>query len=167
MENTDRNQQITKISQVTPEVTLFLRGLGFSDYYIIKIFALVGEAAIALTEDNPYWLLDEFPAMKFDKADKAAKAMGIEEDSSYRIEAAIRHGLSVYVAGGNTFVAAREFCAQIAGFLDLSRESVEDVMEDMALTGDLHLTVLGGREVYIYPLSIRSPNTFPAPTDGS
>ncbi|MBS6800084.1 MAG: AAA family ATPase [Firmicutes bacterium] len=151
MENTDRNQQITKISQVTPEVTLFLRGLGFSDYYIIKIFALVGEAAIALTEDNPYWLLDEFPAMKFDKADKAAKAMGIEEDSSYRIEAAIRHGLSVYVAGGNTFVAAREFCAQIAGFLDLSRESVEDVMEDMALTGDLHLTVLGGREVlYFY-----------------
>ena len=151
MENTDRNQQITKISQVTPEVTLFLRGLGFSDYYIIKIFALVGEAAIALTEDNPYWLLDEFPAMKFDKADKAAKVMGIEEDSSYRIEAAIRHGLSVYVAGGNTFVAAREFCAQIAGFLDLSRENVEDVMEDMALTGDLQLTVLGGREVlYFY-----------------
>lgn len=73
MENTDRNQQITKISQVTPEVTLFLRGLGFSDYYIIKIFALVGEAAIALTEDNPYWLLDEFPAMKFDKADKRQK----------------------------------------------------------------------------------------------
>ena len=71
--------------------------------------------------------------------------MGIEEDSSYRIEAAIRHGLSVYVAGGNTFVAAREFCAQIAGFLDLSRENVEDVMEDMALTGDLQLTVLGGR----------------------
>ena len=29
---------ITKISQVTPEVTLFLRGLGFSNYYIIKIF---------------------------------------------------------------------------------------------------------------------------------
>lgn len=130
---------------------MFLRNLGFSNYYIIKIFALVGEAAIALTEDNPYWLLDEFPSMKFDKADKAAETMGVERDSFYRIEAAIRHGLALYVASGNTYVAAREFCAQIAGFLDLTRERVEDVMEDMALTGDLQLTVLNGREVlYFY-----------------
>ena len=32
-------------------MTLFLRGLGFSNYYIIKIFNLVGDAAIALTEE--------------------------------------------------------------------------------------------------------------------
>jgi hypothetical protein len=66
---------ITKISQVTPEVTLFLRGLGFSNYYIIKIFNLVGEAAIALTEDNPYWLLDEFSHMGFKKIDEAAEKL--------------------------------------------------------------------------------------------
>ena len=44
------HSNITKISQVTPEVTLFLRNLGFSNYYIIKIFDLVGETAVALTE---------------------------------------------------------------------------------------------------------------------
>ena len=151
MGNTDKNQTITKISQVTPEVTLFLRKLGFSNYYIIKIFALVGEAAIALTEDNPYWLLSEFPAMKFDKVDKAAEAMGMETDNVYRIEAAIKHGLSLHVGNGNTFVPAREFYEQIAGFLDLSREVIEDVAEDMTLAGDLQIAVVDGREVlYFY-----------------
>ena len=151
MENIDRNQTITKISQVTPEVALFLRQLGFSNYYIIKIFALVGDAAIALTEDNPYWLLDEFPNMKFETADKAAFSVGVERNSFFRIEAAIKHGLSSYINRGHTFVPAREFCLQIGQFLDLSSESVEDVMEDMALAGDLQLTVLDGQEVlYFY-----------------
>lgn len=151
MEFIEKDDNITKISQVTPEVALFLRQLGFYNYYIIKIFALVGDAAIALTEDNPYWLLDEFPNMKFETADKAAFSVGVERNSFFRIEAAIKHGLSSYINRGHTFVPAREFCLQIGQFLDLSSESVEDVMEDMALAGDLQLTVLDGQEVlYFY-----------------
>lgn len=151
MEFIEKDDNITKISQVTPEVALFLRQLGFSNYYIIKIFALVGDAAIALTEDNPYWLLDEFPNMKFETADKAAFSVGVERNSFFRIEAAIKHGLSSYISRGHTFVPAREFCLQIGQFLDLSSESVEDVMEDMALAGDLQLAVLDGQEVlYFY-----------------
>ena len=151
MENTKTNDNITKISQVTPEVTLFLRNLGLSNYYIIKIFALVGEAAIVLTEDNPYWLLEEFPSMKFEKADKVASALGVEKNDFYRIQSAIKHGLSLYVSRGNTFVQARGFCVQIGQFLELSSETIEDVMEDMALSGDLQLTVLNGQEVlYFY-----------------
>lgn len=151
MENIGIDENITKISQVTPEVTLFLRNLGFSNYYIIKIFALVGDAAIGLTEDNPYWLLDEFPMMKFARIDEAAAAMGIEKDSFYRIQAAVKHGLGAYVNRGHTFVPAKEFCAQIGQFLDLSSQIVTDVVEDMALVGELQLTVLDGQEVlYFY-----------------
>lgn len=147
----EKDDNITKISQVTPEVTLFLRKLGFSNYYIIKIFSLVGDAAVALTEDNPYWLLDEFQGMRFETADKAAEALGVEKNSFFRIEAAIKHGLSAYIGRGHTFAPAREFCVQIGQLLDLSSESVEDVMEDMALAGELQLTVLDGREaLYFY-----------------
>lgn len=145
------DNNITKISQVTKEVTLFLRNLGLSNYYIIKIYALVGEAAIALTEDNPYWLLEEFPGMRFAKVDEVASKLGVEKSSFFRIQAAIKHGLSAYISNGHTFVPAREFCTQIAGHLDLSSESIEDVMEDMALSGDLQLAVVEGREVlYFY-----------------
>ena len=146
-----RDEDIIKISQVTQEVTLFLRKLGFSNYYIIKIFALAGEAAIALTEDNPYWLLEEFPSMNFARADEAASLLGVEKESFFRIKAAINHGMRGYISRGHTFVPAREFCIKIGQFLDLSSETVEDVMEDMALSGDLQLTVLEGREVlYFY-----------------
>ena len=132
-------------------MTLFLRKIGLSDYYIIKIFALVGDAAIALTEDNPYWLLEEFPGMRFAKVDEVAKAVGVEQDDFCRIEAAINHGLAAYISNGHTFAPAREFCTQMAEHLDLSSESVEDVMEDMALRGDLQLTVVDGKEVlYFY-----------------
>ncbi len=142
---------ITKISQVTQEVTLFLRNLGLSNYYIIKIYALVGDAAIGLTEDNPYWLLEEFPAMRFAKVDEVASALGVEKNSFYRIQAAIRHGLGAYISNGHTFVPAREFCTQMAEHLELSSEAIEDVMEDMALSGDLQLSVIDGVEVlYFY-----------------
>ena len=144
-------EQITKISQVTPEVTLFLRKLGFSNYYIIKIYALVGDAAIGLTEDNPYWLLEEFPSMKFAKVDEAAFMLGMEADNQYRIKAAIIHGMAGYISNGHTFVPAREFCVQIGKFLQLNSESIEDVMEDMAYEGTLQLSVLEGQEVlYFY-----------------
>ena len=93
-------------------MTLFLRKLGLSDYYIIKIFALVGDAAIGLTEDDPYWLLDEFQGMRFDTADKIADTMGIAKNSPFRIRAAVRHGLALYVNRGNTFVPAREFSSR-------------------------------------------------------
>lgn len=147
----ERQSEITKISQVTPEVTLFLRRLGFTNYYIIKIFSLVGDAAIGLTEDDPYWLLEEFPHMKFSAADEAALKLGFGYDSYYRIQAAIKHGLSSYVREGHTFVPARDFCIQIGQFLAISSESVEDVMEDMALSGELQLTLLDGKEVlYFY-----------------
>ncbi|MBR5517346.1 MAG: AAA family ATPase [Firmicutes bacterium] len=130
---------------------MFLRKIGLTDYYIIKIFALVGDAAIALTEDNPYWLLEEFPAMRFAKVDEVAKAVGVEMDDFCRIEAAINHGLAAYISNGHTFAPAREFCTQMAEHLELSSESVEDVMEDMALRGDLQLTVVDGKEVlYFY-----------------
>ncbi|MBR3182752.1 MAG: hypothetical protein IKF61_00145, partial [Firmicutes bacterium] len=54
------NAKITKISQVTPGVTWFLRGLGLSDYYIIKIYSVAGDSCVGMTNEDPFWLLDEF-----------------------------------------------------------------------------------------------------------
>ena len=142
---------ITKISQVTPEVTWFLRNLGFSNYYIIKIFDLVGDAAIGLTEDNPYWILDEFPRFGFDRADSVARKLGVSPDSHLRLEAAVAYGLRSYASEGHTFAPLDEFCVKAAEFLDADTGLVRDVIEDMSFSGDVQLTNLGGRQVlYFY-----------------
>lgn len=145
------NNSITKISQVTPEVTLFLRSLGFSNYYIIKIFNLVGEAAIGLTEDNPYWLLDEFSHMGFKKIDEAAEKLGVEKDSEYRIDSGIRFGLRSYMAEGHSYAPVGELCEKVANYLELPVDLIRDVLEDMALMGKLQMSVLEGVPVvYFY-----------------
>lgn len=142
---------ITKISQVTPEVTLFLRSLGFTDYYIIRIFALVGEAAQALTEDNPYWLLEEFPRMGFDKVDEAARKLGIAPDSRCRAEAVIGLCMRYYAGEGHSFAPYKDLCLKASEILEVSSELIEDVLEDMVFDGRLQLAnVDGSRAVYFY-----------------
>lgn len=147
----DKIKNITKISQVTPEVTLFLRNLGFTNYYIIKIFDLVGDAAIGLTEDNPYWLLEEFPRMGFEKVDQVARKLGIGPDSHDRLEAAVAYGLRAYSAEGHTFAPLDELCLKVTEFLDSSTDLVRDVLEDMAYSGSVQIANLAGSPVvYFY-----------------
>ena len=142
---------ITKISQVTPEVTLFLRNLGFTNYYIIKIFDLVGDAAIGLTEDNPYWLLEEFPRMGFEKVDQVARKLGIGPDDNYRLEAAVAYGLRAYSAEGHVYAPLDELCLKVTEFLDSSTDLVRDVLEDMAYSGSVQIANLAGSPVvYFY-----------------
>lgn len=142
---------ITKISQVTPEVTLFLRSLDFTNYYIIKIFDLVGEAAQALTEDNPYWLLEEFPRMGFAKVDEVARKLGVAPDSRYRAEAAVGLCMRYYAGEGHSFAPYKDLCLKASEMLEVSSELIEDVLEDMVFDGRLQLAnVEGSRVVYFY-----------------
>lgn len=142
---------ITKISQVPPEVTLFLRELGFSNYYIIKIFDLVGEAAVSLTEDNPYWLLEDFPRMGFKKVDQVAAQLGMDLENPYRLQAAVEFGLRAYLSEGHSYAPLKELVVNVGKLLELNSELVEDVIEDMVFDGRLQLSDLNGiRAVYFY-----------------
>ena len=132
------NAKITKISQVTPEVTWFLRELGLSDYYIIKIFALVGNNAVGMTKTEPYWLLDEFSRMGFKNVDGMAQKLGIGQDDPRRLKACVRFALASYVSEGHTFAPLEELRDRCASYLDLSPEKIEDAIETMTYEGILH-----------------------------
>ena len=144
-------REVTKISQVTPSVTWFLRSVGLSNYYIIRIYNLVGDACQALIEDNPYWLLDEFPHMGFDRVDLIAKTLGFDNENRYRVEAGILLIMRRYAADGSTFAYLQKLCEEAASSLQVSAELVEDVTEDMVFDGRLQLSdVDGERVVYFY-----------------
>ena len=142
---------MAKISEVTPEVTSFLRSLGLSNYYIIKIFDLVGESAVGLTEDNPYWLLEEFPRMGFAKVDAMAKSLGFTSDNRYRVEAVVAILMKRYASEGHTYALYGDLCMEAAKNLDVAGELVSDVTEDMVFDGRLQLADVDGvRVVYFY-----------------
>ncbi len=142
---------MAKISEVTPEVTLFLRSLGLTNYYIIKIYDMAGDAAIGLIEDNPYWLLEEFPRMGFEKVDAIAKSLGFGSENRYRVEAAVTILMKRYASEGHTYALYEDLCAEAAKNLDVAGELVSDVTEDMVFDGRLQLAdVDGTRVVYFY-----------------
>lgn len=142
---------MAKIREVTPEVTLFLRSIGLSNYYIVKIFDLVGESAIGLTEDNPYWLLEEFPRMGFAKVDAVAKSLGFSDENRYRVEAGIAILMKKYASEGHSFAFYKDLCRETAENLQINSELVEDVTEDMVFDGRLQLADVNGvRAVYFY-----------------
>ncbi len=142
---------MAKIREVTPEVTLFLRSIGLSNYYIVKIFDLVGESAIGLTEDNPYWLLEEFPRMGFAKVDAIAKSLGFGDENRYRVEAGIAILMKKYASEGHSFAFYKDLCRETAENLQINSELVEDVTEDMVFDGRLQLADVNGvRAVYFY-----------------
>ena len=145
------NAKITKISQVTPEVTWFLRELGLSDYYIIKIYALVGNNAVGMTKTDPYWLLDEFSRMGFKNVDGMAQKLGIGQDDPRRLKACVRFALASYVSEGHTFAPLEELRDRCASYLDLSPEKIEDAIETMTYEGILHkASGEEGERVYFY-----------------
>ena len=142
---------MVKVKKVTPEVTYFFRNLEFSDYFIKKIYDFAGEAAISLTEDDPYWLLSEFEGLGFLRVDEAAKKLGISPEDPRRIEAGISYALASYVAEGHCFAPISEFCEKTAAFLDVSERLVNDIIEDMTFSGKLQPTMVNDtRVLYFY-----------------
>lgn len=142
---------ITKISQVPAEEVLFFRGLGFSNYYIIKIYDLVGEAAIALTQDNAFWLLEEFPRLGFAQADETARRLGMADDNPYRVQAAVEFVMHVYLNEGHVFAPMEELNQRVCALLELGSSIINDVLEDMVFEGRLQMAeVEGKRVVYFY-----------------
>ncbi|MBR6956081.1 MAG: hypothetical protein IKH72_03765, partial [Firmicutes bacterium] len=149
--DTLENAKITKISQVTPGVTWFLRGLGLSDYYIIKIYSVAGDSCVGMTNEDPFWLLDEFSRMGFRTVDGIAKELGIGPEDPRRLKACVRYALASYVAEGHTFAPLNDLRDKCAVYLDISPEMIEDTIETMTYEGILHkVSASDGERVYFY-----------------
>ena len=145
------NAKITKISQVTPEVTLLLRGMGFSDYYILKLYEAYGNAAPEMIKADPYFLLEDFSRLGFKRVDEIASSIGIKSDDPRRLKAVIRFVLGVYVGEGNTYAPRKELVEKCSALLEVSREILEDCLETMIFEGILHCVTVDGEDaIYFY-----------------
>jgi len=76
------------------DVMLFLQGHGISTLFAVRIFKKYGQRAIAIVNENPYRLANDFYGIGFFSADKVALSLGIEKNAPVRIFAAIRHILA-------------------------------------------------------------------------
>ncbi|MBQ1825356.1 MAG: hypothetical protein II113_01905, partial [Firmicutes bacterium] len=106
--------QITKISQVAPDVTWFLRQAGLSDYYIIKLYDEQRENALNIVKEDPYLLLDIFPRLGFKRADEIAAKLGVSRADIRRVKAALRYGMSFSVSQGSSYMPKRDLIEKVS-----------------------------------------------------
>ena len=118
-------------------VSLELRELGIEMTEAVKVYKIYGTDSDGIVKDNPYMLAEDIRGINFDKADKIAAKLGIEPESSVRIESGIRFRLRAWAASGSTLMPEDRLVEEVAQVLDVSIERVRESLRDMVFAGEL------------------------------
>lgn len=113
------------------DVMIFLRSCGITPSFAQKIYKMYGSDSIGKVRENPYRLAKEVFGIGFKMADQIASHLGVEHDSSKRIDAGIEHVLWELVSEGNTCFPKQEFIEMSHVMLGVEEISVIDRIESL------------------------------------
>jgi exodeoxyribonuclease V alpha subunit len=118
------------------KVMVFLQGYGVSPAFAARIYRRYGAAAIARVRENPYRLAFDVWGIGFLSADKLAAALGIEKESTVRIDAGARHVLEESAGKGDVFVPRERLARESAGLLGVTEKIADDAIDRLARAGE-------------------------------
>ncbi len=125
------------------DVMLFLQEHGISTLFAVRIFKQYGDRSIAMVQENPYRLAQDFYGIGFFTADRVALSLGFAPNSELRVRAAIRHVLSASREQGHCYLRCAQIVAQVEELLNLNlAESVPGHLAIMEQDGQLRLRLL-------------------------
>ncbi|MBQ9116098.1 MAG: AAA family ATPase, partial [Clostridia bacterium] len=113
----------------------------------VKIYKRWGGAAVDVMKNDPYALCDEINGIGFEKADKVAMSLGIEENSPLRIRSGVCFVLSYNARqNGHTLVPRDKLVGLTQSLLSVSAEEANEAIEYLSDHGKIVLYKLNGRE---------------------
>ena len=125
------------------DVMLFLQEHGISTLYAVRIYKQYGDQSIAIVQDNPYRLAQDFYGIGFFTADRVALSLGFAPDSELRVRAAIRHVLSASREQGHCYLIITQIITQVEELLNLGlAETIPAHLEVMQQEGQLRVRLL-------------------------
>ena len=134
------------------DVALEFGELGLTSAQSLRLYLNYGKDAVKLVKENPYRLIDEVRGIGFRKADQIAEAMGVGREDPMRIASGIKAFLNAHANDGNTYMPRIELVEQVAEFLDVTRELVDEGIAALAFDGSIMPDRLADVEViYLYP----------------
>ena len=89
------------------ECLMFCRSF-FGPALSVKIYRRYGSGAVEIIRQNPYRLCTEVPGVGFERADRLAMSVGFPADGDERIEAGVRHVLTLFAYGAGHCCVPRE-----------------------------------------------------------
>ena len=128
-----------------------LRELGIEMSEAVRVYKIYGKDSVRIVKENPYVLAEDIRGINFNKADEIAARIGVEPDSSVRIESGIRYMLKAWAASGSTLVPEKLLVEKTAAFLDVMMDNVHDSLRDMVFAGELEEDSIDDVQViYLY-----------------
>lgn len=107
------------------DVMTFLKSYNITTSQAIKIFKTYGKGAIGVVKNNPYQLIHDVQGIGFQIADSIAQRVGVQRESTYRLEAGIRFVLDdACRAAGHCFLPREELARRSAELLTVDEAKI-------------------------------------------
>ncbi len=131
-------------------VMMFCRDY-FGPATAVKIYKRFGGAAVDIMKDNPYILCDEISGIGFEKADKVAKSLGIEQNSPQRVRSGIIYVLNYNASqNGHTLVPKDRLIELSSVLLNVDKQLCDDAIDVLLFKKKIVVEKVGTREcVYL------------------
>ncbi|GAA0078884.1 ATP-dependent RecD-like DNA helicase [Clostridium sp. CTA-5] len=129
------------------DIMIYFHQYGLSNNQCINIYKKLGPNARQIVKENPYILSEEIPGIGFKTADRIAMNIGIESDSSFRIQSTIKYVINQFCLLGNTYMPKEKVIDECKDFLSVSNELIEENIDLIALNKEIVLEKVDDIEV--------------------
>lgn len=139
----------------------FLIPCGFSKNLVTKIYAEIGENAIAKIKDNPYILCD-IKDVSFQMADNLARTVGYDLNSIYRVKVGITEALKQIEGMGHTGCTANELLSKLKALLGYplpSQEILNAASQEMIRSREVYVAKKGDQQLICRPVTYKTEST--------
>lgn len=138
------------------EVMAYLEKYRISAQEAVKIWKAFGSEAISLIESDPYILCENNVNVSFERADNIAASLDKPCDDKCRIRAGIIYIITYNSGNGHTCLPYERLTAVTAKFLKLDDKLIDNMLDEMIMSGELILTQIEERDFVFLPLLYRS-----------
>ena len=133
------------------DASIELRELGIEMNEAVRIYKLYGKDSLRIVSEDPYILAEDIRGINFRRADSIAAKLGVEPDSSIRVQSGIRYMLKSWAASGSTLMPESFLIEKTAEFLDVMMDNVRDSLKEMVFAGELEEdTIEDTAVIYLY-----------------
>ncbi len=122
----------------------FLAGHAIKPQIAIRLYRIYGDRALSLLEENPYLLSKHDIGGEFADADRLALELGMDGESSERIEAAILFELEHNTGNGHVFIPREKLVLATSQLIDVSKSPIEDSLDILLDSGDVIKSTIAG-----------------------
>ena len=110
-----------------------------------------GDVALEALKADPYLLVGEEFGVDFSLADALALSLGVEPEAGQRLEAGLLFELAHNLNNGHTFLPRRKLTEATALLLQVSRDQVEERLEELEARGEVEREEIAGQDGIYLP----------------